>query len=201
MAARDIHGTDAPWDDFKVVGKSHRKIDGVAKATGEAVYTDDIQLPGMLHAKTLRSPHAHARIVSIDASRALAHPGVHAVITGADLPIRYGVIPWTPDETALAVDKVRFIGDEVAAVAAIDEDTANEALELIDVEYEELHPYFDPREALESHAPLVHENKKGNNVSKHVELEFGDVDAGMAEADVVVEGHYEFHGSTHGAIE
>ena len=93
MAARDIHGVDAPWEDFRVVGKSHRKIDGVSKATGEAVYADDIQLPGMLHAKTLRSPHAHAKIVSIDTSRALALPGVHAVITGADLSIQYGVIP------------------------------------------------------------------------------------------------------------
>jgi len=201
MAARDIHGPDAPWDDFKVVGKSHRKVDGIAKATGEAVYTDDIQLPGMLHAKTLRSPHAHARILSIDTSKAEALPGVHAVITGKDLPIRYGVIPWTPDETALAVDKVRFIGDEVAAVAAIDEDTANAACELIEVEYEPLHAYMDPREALERTEPAIHENKKGNNVSKHVELEFGDVDRGLAEADVVVEGHYEFHGSTHTAIE
>lgn len=148
MAARDIHGPDAPWDDFKVVGKSHRKVDGIAKATGEAVYTDDIQLPGMLHAKTLRSPHAHARILSIDTSKAEALPGVHAVITGKDLPIRYGVIPWTPDETALAVDKVRFIGDEVAAVAAIDEDTAIAACELIEVEYEPLHAYMDPRLSL-----------------------------------------------------
>ncbi|MEC7232575.1 MAG: hypothetical protein VXW31_06530, partial [Planctomycetota bacterium] len=173
MAARDIHGPEAPWDDFKVVGKSHRKIDGMAKATGEAVYADDIQLPGMLHAKTLRSPHAHARIVSIDTSRAEALPGVRAVITGKDLPIQYGVIPWTPDETALAVDKVRFIGDEVAAVAAVDEDTANAALELIDVEYEELHAYMDPREALERDEPQIHTNRKNNNVSKHVELEFG----------------------------
>lgn len=201
MAARDIHGPEAPWDDFKVVGKSHRKIDGMAKATGEAVYADDIQLPGMLHAKTLRSPHAHARIVSIDTSRAEALPGVRAVITGKDLPIQYGVIPWTPDETALAVDKVRFIGDEVAAVAAVDEDTANAALELIDVEYEELHAYMDPREALERDEPQIHANRKNNNVSKHVELEFGDVEGAREGADLVVNGHYEFHGSTHTAIE
>lgn len=201
MAARDIHGPEAPWDDFKVVGKSHRKIDGMAKATGEAVYADDIQLPGMLHAKTLRSPHAHARIVSIDTSRAEALPGVHAVITGKDMPIQYGVIPWTPDETALAVDKVRFIGDEVAAVAAVDEDTANAALELIDVEYEELHAYMDPRESLERDEPQIHTNRKNNNVSKHVQLEFGDVDGAREGADLVVSGHYEFHGSTHTAIE
>merc|ERR1739841_464714 len=108
----------------------------MAKATGEAVYADDIQLPGMLHAKTLRSPHAHARIVSIDTSRAMALPGVHAVIT----------------------------------VAAVDEDTANAALELIDVEYEELHAFLDPRESLERDEPQIHANRKNNNVSKHVEL-------------------------------
>ena len=125
---------------------------------------------------------------------------MRAVITGKDLPIQYGVIPWTPDETALAVDKVRFIGDEVAAVAAVDEDTANAALELIDVEYEELHAYMDPREALERDEPQIHTNRKNNNVSKHVELEFGDVE-GAREADLVVNGHYEFHGSTHTAIE
>ena len=128
MAARDLHGPAPPWgDEFSIIGKPRRKVDGLAKATGEAVYADDIVLPGMLHAKTLRSPHPHARIRSIDTSKAEALPGVHGVITGQDLPIRYGVIPWTPDETALAVDKVRFIGDEVAAVAAIDEDTANAA--------------------------------------------------------------------------
>ena len=201
MAARDIHGPGAPWENFRVVGKSHRKIDGMAKATGEAVYADDIQLPGMLHAKTLRSPHAHAKIVSIDTSRAMALDGVHAVITGADLPIKYGVIPWTPDETALATDRVRFIGDEVAAVAAVDEDTANAALELIDVEYELLHAYLDPKEALERTEPTIHRSRKNNNVSKHVELEFGNVEAAADEAHLVVDGEYSFHGSTHGAIE
>jgi len=148
MAARDQHGIEAPWGDFQVVGRANRKVDGLAKATGEAVYTDDIALPGMLHAKTLRSPHAHALIKRIDASKALALPGVHAVITGADLPTQYGVIPWTPDETALAVDKVRFVGDEVAAVAAVDEDTANEALELIEAESGVLLAILAPEGAL-----------------------------------------------------
>ncbi|RKY16637.1 MAG: 4-hydroxybenzoyl-CoA reductase, partial [Planctomycetota bacterium] len=95
----------------------------MAVATGQAIYTDDIQPPGMLHGKILRSPHAHATIRSIDTSRAEALPGVHAVLVGSELPLTYGVIPWTPDETALAIDRVRFVGDEVAAVAAIDEDT------------------------------------------------------------------------------
>ena len=203
MAARDNHGTGSPWDDgFKIVGQPLRKVDGLAKATGQAVYADDIALPGMLHAKTLRSTKAHARIVSIDTSKAEALPGVHGVITGKDLTINYGVIPWTPDEHALAPEKVRFIGDEVAAVCAVDEDTANAALKLIEVEYEELHAYFDPFDALRREEPAIHEReKKQGNVSKHVRLDFGDVDAAARDADVVVEGDYFFHGTTHAAIE
>ncbi len=211
MSARDLHGPGAPWGpeapgakanaDFGVVGKAHRKIDGLAKATGAAVYTDDLQLPGMLHAKTLRSPHAHARVKRVDFTKALALPGVHAAIGGDSMPIKYGVIPWTPDENALAVDKVRFIGDPVAAVAALDEDTANAALKLIEVEYEVLHAYFDPREALARTAPAIHESKKGGNVSKSVQLDFGDVDSALSQAAVVVEDDYTFHGTTHAPIE
>ncbi len=206
MAARDVHGKGPPWKEgFRVIGKAHPKIDGITKATGQAVYTDDIALPGMLHAKILRSPHAHALIRSIDTSRALALEGVHAVITGKDMPIRYGVIPWTPDENALAVDKVRFIGDEVAAVAAVDEDTANAALKLIDVEYEPLRAWLDPWEALAAKTPQIHEEIRGKrvegNISKQVGLDFGDVERGFAEADAVIEGDYFFHGTTHTPIE
>jgi 4-hydroxybenzoyl-CoA reductase alpha subunit len=211
VSARDLHGPGAPWGegapgaranrDFRLIGKPLAKVDGLAKATGAAVYTDDIALPGMLHAKTLRSTCAHARIRRIDASRALALGGVHAVITGRDLPIRYGVIPWTQDENALAVDKVRFVGDPVAAVAAVDEDTANAALKLIEVDYEPLHAFYDPFEALQVPEPRIHEDRKEGNVSKHVHLAFGDVDAEIARADVVVEDDYSFHGTTHAAIE
>src|SRR5436309_2288422 len=173
MAARDIHGPKPPFGEFSVIGKPHRKVDGLSKATGEAVYTDDIQLPGMLHAKTLRSPLPHAHIKRIDVSKALALKGVHAIITGDDMPEKYGVIPWTQDETALAVGKVRFIGDPVAAVAAIDEDTANRALDLIEVEYEPLHAFLEPEDALKNAEPKIHEDKK-NNISKNVKLEFGE---------------------------
>ena len=201
MSARDNHGIDAPWGEFRQIGRPLRKIDGLAKATGAAVYADDIALPGMLHAKTLRSPHPHARIVSIDASEARRLPGVHAVITGADLPVTYGVLPWTQDETALAVDKVRFTGDPMAAVAAIDEDTANAALKLIDVTYERLHAFLDPFESLTRSDPTIHDGRKDGNVSKHVDLAFGDVDSAIARADVVVEDDYFFHGTTHAAVE
>ena len=188
MAARDQHGSGAPWGDFQIVGKRNRKVDSLAKATGEAIYTDDIALPGMLHAKILRSPHAHARVLSVDTSKAEALAGVHGVLVGAELPIKYGVIPWTQDENALAVDKVRFIGDEVAAVAAVDEDTAIEALDLIEVEYEVLDAILDPREALERTEPQIHEGRKRqDNISKHVLLDFGDVDAQVEDADVVIE--------------
>ncbi|MEZ5980194.1 MAG: molybdopterin cofactor-binding domain-containing protein [Planctomycetota bacterium] len=218
MGARDVRGPGAPWgrdggepgengssaQDFRVIGRPNRKVDGLAKATGAAVYADDIALPGMLHAKFVRSTRKHARVVRVDASRALALPGVHAVITGADLPIRYGVIPWTPDENALAVEKVRFIGDEVAAVAAIDEETAIRACKLVDVEYEDLPAFLDPEEALANPSPQIHETpdkpQKGN-VSKHVRLEFGDVDGVFDRADVVCEAEYSFHGTTHAAIE
>jgi 4-hydroxybenzoyl-CoA reductase subunit alpha len=115
-------------DAFSRLGRRSRRVDGHRKATGSEVYTDDIVLPGMLHGKILRSPHAHARIVSIDTNAAEGMPGVHGVITGRDMPTAYGIIPWTRDEHALALEKVRFIGDAVAAVAAVDEDTANEAL-------------------------------------------------------------------------
>ena len=183
-----------------------RKVDGLEKSTGRAVYTDDVTLPGMLHGKILRSPHPHARILSIDTSRAEALEGVHAVITGRDMPIQYGIISWTQDEYPLCVDRVRYIGDGVAAVAAIDEDTAIEALSLIGVEYQELPAFLDPHLALQADGstPYVHDPRKegwNGNITKVVELEFGDIEAGMEKADVVVEGDYFFEGTTHAAIE
>lgn len=203
MAVRDVHGADPPWgDSFRYVGRPGRKVDGLAKATGAATYTDDLSLPGMLHARTLRSPHAHARLVSIDAEAARRLPGVHAVVTGADLPIPYGILPWTEDETALAVDRVRYVGEPVAAVAAVDEDTANAALKLVRVAYEPLRAFLDPEESRRAgEAGALHPDRKEGNVSKHVRLAFGDVDGALAAADVVVEDEYAFHGSTHAAIE
>ncbi len=189
-----------------LIGRRLRRVEGLDKSTGRAVYTDDVQLPGMLHGKILRSPHPHARIVSIDTSEAEALEGVHAVITGRDMPVKYGIIPWTPDEYPLCVDRVRYIGDGVAAVAAVDEDTAIRALELIRVEYEPLPAFLDPFEALnaDGSTPYIHEPRKegwNGNVTKKVHLEFGDVDGLLESSDVVVEDDYFFEGTTHVPIE
>ncbi len=194
---------------FSMIGSRMRKIDGVEKSTGRAAYTDDIVLPGMLHGKILRSPHPHARIVSIDVSGAEAMAGVYGVVTGRDMPATYGIIPWTPDENALAVDRVRHIGDAVAAVAAVDEDTALAALDRIEVEYELLPVILDPFEALKSTGTYeagdyIHPPRRegfNGNITKKVKLEFGDVEAGLARGDIAIEAEYYFEGTTHAAIE
>src|SRR5712692_5643952 len=187
--------------EFDIVGRRLRKVDGLKKATGEAVYTDDIQLPRMLHCKILRSPHAHARIKKIDFTRCRAHPGVVEVLEGKEMPTRYGVIPWTRDEQALAADKARFIGDEIAAVAAVDELAAEEALELIDVEWEVLPALVDLEQSLHSEAVRIHENAKRGNISKHVGLSFGDVDAALAGSAALADETFFYEGSTHTPIE
>lgn len=188
-----------------VIGTRQRKVEGAAKASGRAVYADDIILPRMLHAKILRSPHPHARILHIDTKDAEALPGVLGVVVGAEMPTRYGIIPWTQDEQALAADKARYVGDGIAAVAAVDEDTANLALKKLHVKYEILEPLFDPEEALRRTDLLIHDwhpkaAQKGN-VTKQVDLSFGDLDRAFAEAEVVVEGDYFFEGTTHTPIE
>ena len=190
--------------EFTVIGQRLAKVDGVGRVTGATPYTDDLVLPGMLHGKILRSPHPHAKILSIDTSEAERLPGVHAVVTGRDMPVTYCVIPWTRDEYPLCVDKVRYVGDGVAAVAAIDEETANRALRLIRVEYELLEPVLSAERALEPDAPQIHEAGKpgrNGNITKHVHLEFGDVDAALAGSEVVIEGEYFFQGTTHTPIE
>jgi 4-hydroxybenzoyl-CoA reductase alpha subunit len=176
-----------------VVGHCLPRTDGLAKVTGRAVYTDDITLPGMLVGRLLTSPHAHARIRSIDTSKAEKLPGVKAVITGKDVSdVPYGVSPARYDEVVLARDKVRYVGDEVAAVAAVDEATAEAALALIEVEYEVLPAVLDPFEAMADGAPVLHEAARHkNNVNTLIEHDFGDVEGGFAEADAVVEERFE----------
>src|SRR5438874_1760832 len=182
---------------FRVVGKAHRKVDATAKVTGVTRFADDLFLPRMLFAKLLRSPHPHARIISIDTSKAAALPGVKAVLVGKDLPIPFGILPVSQDEHALALDKVRFVGDPVAAVAATSEEAATEALDLIAVEYEVLRAFPDALDAVEHPEPAIHDYADAGNIHKLIHLEFGDVDRGLAEADLVREDLFFFEGSTH----
>jgi 4-hydroxybenzoyl-CoA reductase alpha subunit len=154
----------------------------------------------MLHGRIVRSPHAHARIAGIDPTRALALPGVAAVITGRDMPVPYGILPWTQDENALAVDKALYVGDGVACVAARDEATAIDAAALVDIRWEPLPALYEPEDALASDVKINPYAKQGN-LHKDVELSFGDVDAALASADVVVDAEYFFDGTTHAAIE
>jgi len=169
------------------VGKSMPRVDAVDKVTGRAIYTADIHLPNMVYGKILGSPIAHGRVKRIDTSKAEALEGVLAVMTGKDVPdTQYGVSPARYDEYILARDKVRHVGDEVAAVAAIDEKTAERAIQLIDVEYEELEPVLDAVEAFAEGAPQLHERYE-RNVNTHVDQAFGDVEKGFAEAHYVRE--------------
>jgi 4-hydroxybenzoyl-CoA reductase subunit alpha len=187
---------------FSVVGKATPKVNAFAAVTGAAKYADDIFLPRMLHAKLLRSKHAHAVLKKVDCTRALALPGVVAAATGADIPVRYGILPSSPDETVFTFDRVRYVGDPVAAVVADDELTAEEALDLIDVEYEPLPSVMTIDAALREDLPKIHENpRRTNNVHKEVHLEFGDMDAGFARADRTFEDEFFYEGNTHAPIE
>jgi len=201
LPKRATRDSKKPGEHLRVIGSSRRRVDARAKSTGQTIYADDISLPRMAHCKLLRSPHPHARIRSIDTSRALAHPGVYLVMTGKDFPIEYGILPVSQDETALATDRVRHIGDPVAAVIAREELTAFDALNLIDVDYEVLPTISNPEEALATPEPRIHEYGEEGNIHKRVSFEFGDTDAGFAEADEVFEDVFFYEGSTHLAIE
>ena len=182
---------------LRVVGKALRKVDATAKVTGTTKFADDLFLPRMLYAKLLRSPHAHARIVSTDPSPAAALAGVKAVLTGKDLPIPFGILPVSQDEHALALDKVRFVGDPVAAVAATSEEAAAAALAHIAVRYEPLRPVTDALDALAHPEPRIHDYGDLGNLHKLIHLEFGDVEEGFRDADLVREDTFFFEGSTH----
>jgi len=183
---------------FTVVGQPLPKIDAWGKVTGDTRYADDLVLPRMAFGKLLRSPHAHARITRIDTARAKAVSGVYAVITGADLPrVKFGILPVSQDEEALCTDKVRMVGDAVAAVAAVDEETADRACRLIEVDYEPLPALMSIQESLAHPEVRIHEYGDGPNVHKNVALQFGDVDAAFAAADLVREDVFFYEGNTH----
>ena len=182
---------------LNIVGKPFRKVDARAKCVGQTKFADDIVLPRMLYCKMLRSHLPHALIKSIDVSKALALPGVFAVVTGKDFPIPYGILPVSQDEHALCTDKVRFIGDPVAAVAAIDEDAAFDAMNLIEVEYEPLNTISTIEEAVLIDEPRIHDYGDAGNIHKKVSLEFGNLEEGFAEADLVREDTFFYEGNTH----
>ena len=206
--------------EYNVVGKRHLRPDGVDKVTGRAQYGADVQLVGLLQGKVLRSPHAHARIKSIDTSAAEAYPGVHAVVTASDLPFAsltreelggdYQRLKFASNHV-LASDKVLFRGHPVAAVAAENLHVAEEALLLIKVEYEVLPPVMTVRQAMEPDAPLLHEDlftselgelsDKPSNIASHMAFEAGDLDAGFQQAEVVLEREYETASVHQGYIE
>ena len=176
---------------LNVVGKRLPKIDAPDKATGRAIYTDDIALPNMIYGKLLLSPHPHARIKSINVEKAKTLTGVKVILTGADVTdITYGTSPPRYDENVLAKNKVRYVGDVVAAVAAIDEETCYKAIKLIEVEYEELPAIFDPMEAMKDGAPRLFDDKYENNINTQVDHHFGDIKKGFAEADYVKEARF-----------
>src|SRR5438132_8116772 len=186
--------------DFSIIGKPLAMVDAAGKTTGAGKYTDDLGLPGMLIGKILHAPYPHARIRHIDTSRAERLEGVVAVAVGGDAPNPYGILPVGHDEHALALDKVRYVGDNVACVVAASEAIAEKALELIDVDYEVLPAYFDPEESMKAETDLIHENKP-HNLEKDYHHCFGDPDAGFAEADQVLEARFISNEVTHAAME
>src|SRR5205823_2816422 len=181
-------------EEFSVVGKSLTKPDAYAKVSGQVKFADDLALPRMLFGRILRSPYPHARLLHVDTSRARAHAGVLAVLTGDDMPVKFGILPVSQDEEALARDKVRYVGDPIAAVAATDEWIADEALDLIDVQFAELPHYMSIPEALAGPGEPIHGS---SNVHKAVALEFGDTEAAMRAAEHVREDIVFFEGNTH----
>lgn len=184
----------------KVIGERFPRIESIAKVTGEAQYTVDLKMAGMLHGKILRSPLPHAKIKSIDISKALKLSGVYAVIASKDVPSnKFSFFQWLADKTILCMDKVRYVGDEVAAVAAIDKDTTLEAIDLIKVEYEPLPAVFNVDEAMRPGAPLIWDKER--NVGFNVERVFGDPDKAFRECDYVCEDRYETNQVAHCCLE
>src|SRR4051812_10952918 len=182
---------------FDIVGKPRRRVDARAKVTGQLRYADDLSLPRMLFAKLLRSPHPHAVVQNVDAEKASQHPGVHLVLTGADFPVPFGIMPVSVDEYPLARERVRYVGDPVAAVIAVDEQTAVEALHLIDVRYQVLPPVASPQEGLQRPEPRIHDYGEQGNIHRNQSYEFGNVGEALARADLVFEDLFFYEGNTH----
>ncbi len=185
-----------------VLGRSEAKIDGRARITGAAIFTDDLKFPRMVYGKFVRSTEPHAKIVNIDLTAALAIPGVVGYALGPELPKKYGVIPVAQDETAMAIGKVRYIGEPVACITAIDEETAHRAARAVVVTYEKLVAVLTIEDALDPTKPHIHEaSRKPSNILRRVFQEYGDAEKGLSEADLIIEDTYEYPGSTHVPLE
>lgn len=201
-AAGERPAARAPEAPFAVVGKPLRRVDAVGKVTGETRYADDLSMPGMLHMKLVRSRVPHARVLDVDAAEALALPGVRAVLTAKDFPgVPYGILPVSQDEHPLCRDRVRFVGDPVAAVVAADPFTVEEAVRLVSVRYEPLTTIGGPEEALATPEPRIHEYGDVGNVHKLVSFDFGDVPAALSSSEHVFEDLFFYQGNTHLPLE
>jgi len=183
--------------ELDIVGTPFRRVDGWAKVTGQTRFADDLTFPRMLHMRLLRSMVPHANVRGIDTSVAERMPGVKGILTGKDMPEPFGILPVSQDEHALCLKKVRFVGDPVAAVAALTEEQAGEACAAVEVDYEPLTTIASVDEALDTPEPRIHEYGDEGNLHKKISLEFGSVDEGFDEAEVVYEGLYFYEGSTH----
>ncbi|HLW80723.1 MAG TPA: 4-hydroxybenzoyl-CoA reductase subunit alpha [Candidatus Acidoferrales bacterium] len=189
-----------PTNGFSIIGKPLAMADSHAKVTGLGKYADDLSVPGMLIGKILHSPYPHARIRSIDASRAEPLPGVKAIATGQDARNPYGILPIGHDERVFALDKARYIGDNVAAVAATSAEIAEQALDLLRVDYEQLPAWFDPEVSMKAESGWIHDEKP-HNIEKEYHHIFGDPDSGFAQADFVAEERYYAGEVNHAAME
>lgn len=186
---------------YSVIGKPTPRIDALPKVTGSVKYLQDVKIPGMLYGKILRSPYPHARIRRIDVDRARDLPGVRAVITARNVPHnRFSFVPALADKLMLCDEKVRFVGDEVAGLAADTSEIAEQAMRLIEVEYEPLPGVFDPEDAARTGAVLVHE-EKGSNITYEIHRRFGDVEKGFADSDFVLEEKFQTPRIAHCCLE
>ena len=183
-------------DKKPMVGRRAPLVDGIEKVSGRAMYTADLDHRGALVGRILRSPHSHAELLGVDVSKARALPGVVAVITGDDCDKPYGILPIAQNEYPLARDRVRYRGEPVAAVAAVDQKTAEEALRLICLEVRELPAYYEAGKARQPGAVDLHDDRPGN-LEREIHHEFGEVDAGLSAADIVREESYDCAEVTH----
>lgn len=186
--------------EFSIIGKPVPMVDGASKVTGKGIYTDDMKMPGMVYARILRSVQPHAKILKLDTSRAEAMDGVVAVVTGKDVAQKYGILPVGHDETALAVDRVRYVGEGIVALAATSPEIAEEALHRIEIIYEPLPAFFDARKSMQEQKTWIHEDKP-NNIEREYHHHFGNVEEGFSHANYIRSDSFYCPRVTHAAME